>query len=73
MRLGGQAAAVNKSVKPARAQLDGVIRAHFVAAVAADAFSFVDAGALSLDDGDRVHGAGIAADTTWYRGHMKAL
>ena len=44
-----------------------------MAAVAADAVSFIDAGVLALNDGDRVHGAGIAADTTWHRAHMKAL
>ena len=60
--------AVHEATQRACVQLDCVVRAHFVAAVA-DAFSFVDVDVRYLNDGDRVH----RADATWYHGHKKAL
>ena len=55
------------AIQPACVQLDRVVWAHFVAAVAADAF--VESDVLLLDDDDSAH----RADAMWRHTYMKAL
>jgi hypothetical protein len=47
-------------------ELDGIVLAHFVAAVAADAIFCVYLGRCFIDHGDDMHGAGISAGATGY-------
>ena len=47
-------------------ELDGIVGAHLVAAVAADAVFCIDLSGRFVFDSDHMHGAGISAGATGY-------
>jgi hypothetical protein len=57
---------VEESIETARVELDGIVGAHLVAAVAADTVFSVDPGWCFIDHGDHMHRACVSACAAGY-------